>query len=261
MSNNTEQNKNENNQFLDHVNSTQRKIGHNKLQMEIETLHKEIDSWKLADSQKEIKLQLFNTTIANLQTQLREKSRLLTQLQTSLDSQGFGNNNPDSVQAHSLTQLLSDKEKQLQQTQLTVDDLQSKITVLTQELSDSQTQLQKAKDTTDLQSTELSTLKQTLEKHIRTINELESENLTLKQELVMKGNVVDNSQSELSILRQELATYKLRMEEQNQQMIETESELEKQLAFSQPPTTTDDITPRIIGVTKKKSRGDTKKRR
>lgn len=50
-----------------------KKIGHNKLQLEIEQLKSEIDKHIYANNEKEMKLSLFKKTISQLQQQLQEK--------------------------------------------------------------------------------------------------------------------------------------------------------------------------------------------
>ena len=50
-----------------------RKIGHNKLQLEIEQLKSEIEKHIYTNNEKEMKLSLFKQNITNLQTQLQER--------------------------------------------------------------------------------------------------------------------------------------------------------------------------------------------
>lgn len=52
-----------------------KKIGHNKLQLEIEQLKSEIDKHIYANNEKEMKLSLFKKTISQLQQQLQEKHK------------------------------------------------------------------------------------------------------------------------------------------------------------------------------------------
>lgn len=249
-------NDNDTGEFLDLVNSTPRKLGHNKLQMEIESLNKDIEAWKLVDSQKQVKLDLFKKTISNLQTQLQEKAVQVNQLQLLLD------NNPDSTQVQNLSQLLSEKDHQINELNLTVDNIRGKLESCTLQLDTFQKTTQDKTETVNSQTSEIDTLKITIEKQVRNINQLESEQLLLNQELQMKSNLVNNSQTELESLRQELAVYKLKVDEQVQQIIETENELQTQLEYSQPQEIPEDTTPRVIGTNKKKNtRGEQKKRR
>lgn len=246
----------ESGEFLDRVNATPRKLGHNKLQMEIDTLNKDIEICKVASAQKEIKLDLFKKTISNLQDQLQEKVSQINELQSSLD------NNPDSAQVHNLNLLLSDKENENGQLLSSVNDLLAKLKSCTLELDDVHNSLQNKSEIVTSQVSQINELKNTIDQQVRTISQLESENLALQQELHMKSNLVDNSQPELESLRQELAVYKSRIEEQVQQILESESELQKQLEYSQPPEISEDTASRVIGTTKKKvARGDPKKRR
>lgn len=245
----------ESTEFLEHVNSTARKLGHNKLQMEIDTLNKEIEAWKVADAQKEVKLDLFKKTIANLQSQLQEKASRLNELQSSLD------NNP-AAQIHQLTQLITDKDSKIEQLSASLEIVRRELDLCSSQLQDADKVQQSQRTMIDSKCSEIESLKTTIEQQVRSIAELEADNLTLRQDLQMKTNLVDNSQTELEILRQELAVYKTKMEEQVLLMMETESELQKQLEFAQPPETTEDTTPRVVGVTKKKpARGEPKKRR
>lgn len=245
-------------EFLEHVNSTPRIIGHNKFQLEIETLQKEIEAWKVADAQKDIKLDLFKKTISNLQGQLQEQATRISELQSTL------HNNPDSAQVHNLCQLLSDKDNDIHNLRSTSDSTRTKLESCNTQIEELQKVIEtKSKISTSL-SFEVDALKSTIDQHVRSIKQLESANLTIQQELQMKNNLVDNSQNELECLRQELAIYKVKLNDQVQVILETQGELQKQLEYSKPQEVSgsEDTTPRVSGVTKKKTtRGEPKKRR
>lgn len=243
-------------EFLDHINSTPRKLGHNKLQTEINALHKEITELKVADGQKEVKLDLFKKTISNLQTQLQEKAARITHLEEEV------NNNSDLEKLHDLNKLLVDKDKQLENLHSTLVELNTQLELRSTDIDELHKSIKLQTDTATSNSSEINALKVIIENQVQSINQFETDHLTLHQELQMKTNLVDNSQAELIFLRQELAVYKTRLDEQVQLIIETESELQKQLEFSKPQESPEDTTPRVIGSTKKKNpKGDLKKRR
>jgi predicted nucleic acid-binding Zn-ribbon protein len=224
--------------------------------MEIDELNKEITAWKVADAQKEIKLDLFKKTISNLQTQLQDKASLITQLESSL------NDKSDSTQIHNLNQLISEKDKHLETMNSTLEDLSTQLQARTSQLDDLHKLIERQTETTISKSTEIDALKVTVHQQVQSITQLEADNLSLRQELQMKTNLVDNSQAELLLLRQELAIYKTRLDEQVQLIVETENELQRQLEFSKPQESLEDNTPRVIGHSQKKThRGDPKRRR
>lgn len=257
MTDNVNQDTNDAAAFIEQANSSPRKLGHNKLQLEIDDLNKQIDAWKLADAQKEIKLDLFKKTIANLQNQLQEKSARITQLETNIHT------DIAKADVERLGSVLSDKDVVIADLQSDIDNLKSQLQDVTTRNERSQGQLQQSQSVLDQNQSEITTLKALIHEHVATIQGLESENMLLKQQLTMKENVLDSAQPELDSLREELAVYKTKLAEQVQLTIETENQLQTQLEHSQESLSADNTEmPRVIGVTKKKNtRGDPKKRR
>lgn len=216
--------------FIDQANNTQKKFGHNKFQLQIDELQQEIEKWKLADREKDMKVNLFRKTIATLQSQLQEKSNTITTLEQSLAEQSHS----DSITQlqHNHQSILEENtllKSQLSQTQLELDN-QSHANLLLQQ------QVEQSEQTITQSMAENEVLKSKLDQHHKELVAAREHITSLTDQLKMNTNLFDSTTNELQIVKQELAKLRSANEELasqhqtvTQQLQETEQQLHKQL--------------------------------
>ncbi|NBO99318.1 MAG: hypothetical protein EBU90_04215 [Proteobacteria bacterium] len=230
--------------FIEQANNTQKKFGHNKFQIEIEQLKEEIEKWKLADREKDMKVNLFRKTIATLQSQLQEKSNAITSLEQSL---------VDHPNTGVITQLQSNQalvqeenvslKSQLSKLQLEFDHQSQAHTLQQQELEHIQQSYKQSKAEAELLKTKLDQLNGELVSAQEQVT-------SLADQLKMNANLFDSTSSELQVVKQELAKFKTANEQLvnehqtiTQQLQETEQQLQKQLdAAANTPENNQSVT-------------------
>jgi chromosome segregation ATPase len=234
--------------FLEHVNTTPKKLGHNKLQLDIEALENEVEKWKLTDTEKEMKLALFKKTIATLQNQLQERAAQLSVI-VQTDSQATSTTHADELQTQ-VSELQTDKDK-LCNDKATLLVENAHVRVKLEELSSSNEELNacvvKLKD-------DNTNLKHGFETQTSAFAAMEQEIHTLRSQLGLQTSIVDNVTQELNTLKSELNKYKTtnkllndtieqhetHIKQVSLQLEETESNLHQQL---QPPASLQDAEP------------------
>jgi len=216
--------------FIDQANNVQKRFGHNKFQLQIEELQQEIEKWKLADREKDMKVNLFRKTIATLQSQLQEKSNVITDLEHSLAehpaTEGIArleNNHKSALEENLLLN------SQLSQLQLGFDEQSQNKLVIQQQLGQSKQSLAQSIVETEL-------LKVQLDQHTTELVTARTQITSLTDQLKMNANLFDSTTNELQVVKQELAKLKTTNEELlnnhqtvTQQLQETEQQLHKQL--------------------------------
>uniref|UniRef100_A0A6C0H7K4 Uncharacterized protein n=1 Tax=viral metagenome TaxID=1070528 RepID=A0A6C0H7K4_9ZZZZ len=222
--------------FIEQANNTQKTFGHNKFQLEIEQLKQEIEKWKLADREKDMKVNLFRKTIATLQSQLQEKSNVITELEQSLvDHPNTGViTHLQSNQVLVLEENLSLK-SQLSKLQLEFDHQSQAHTLQQQELQETQQSLTQS-------TAEAELLKAKLDQLNDELVTAQEQVTCLTDQLKMNTNLFDSTTSELQVVKQELAKYKTANEQLvnehqtvTQQLQETEQQLQRQLDAAHTP--------------------------
>jgi chromosome segregation ATPase len=247
--------------FLEHVNSTPKKLVHNKLHDEINKLQIEVQKWEKADAEKEMKLGLFKKTIATLQQQIQELNKTLHQSR-QLESTVGGSNDYER-KAKELQEHYDTKYNQLQKENSTLsnniqesiiakDKLQAHLNKLQIENDKLVLSKQKLILNQESQSSQLiekqyhiDNLQSLVSQHESTINNLTSELSLLKHEL-------QNIKSENDILTQQTRDI-------SNQLLETEQTLNKQLQVV--GSTQESIIKSDIITGKTKGRPKTKRER
>jgi len=241
--------------FLDDVNSTQRRLGHNKLQEEVANLEQQLQKEIQARKEQDMKLTLYKKTIASLQTQIQTQSAQISEMETKLMAKNDG-------EIDTLPGPLSEEIKQLNEK---INELQKleKSHRLDLQLTKDQ-QRDRERDSAEQLETMLSELQNTknaFESQTQDLKNLQEINESLSQQLVHARNIVDTCTGELDTLRYELSICKQTYEDQSQTLQETVQELEKQLNQC-VLTENDSPVLEIIGQPRRKNtRGDPKKRR
>jgi len=229
--------------FLNEVNSTEKKLGHNMLQVEIAALQKEVEYWKTSDNEKEMKLGLFKKTISNLQSQLQDRALKITDLeskirsQTTFDSKTILESN-NSIESLNLEKTEIQKQIELLQQQQTNDA--NTITSLKKQNLDLQSTLENTQSA--IHNVKLSFDKQTKE------NETSKQlNASLQQQLDMKTNISDNLAKELETLKITMASFQSQNETLKCSLEETIQQLREQLEHQQANDTPAPKLPQVAG--------------
>jgi len=221
--------------FIDQANNTQKRFGHNKFQLQIEELQQEIEKWKLADREKDMKVNLFRKTIATLQSQLQEKSNAITDLENSLAEHPHTTAVTQLQDSHKmvLEENVSLK-SQLSQLQLAFDNQSQTTQTLQQEL-------EQTKQTVAQSTTETELLKAKLDQRNAELVTAQEQITSLTDQLKMNSNLFDSTTSELQVVKGELANLRTANEQLvnehqtvSQQLQETEHQLQKQLEATAP---------------------------
>lgn len=189
-------------EFLEQVNSTQKKLGHNKLQFQIDELQAEIERLKRGDVEKEMKLTLFKKNISTLQTQSQQRLEEITRLKDLLD------NNPQVIESKSIQAQLDDTINQKKELQSIIDEKESAISIQSKkndELNSKNIELESKNSS--LQN-ELDTIKAHLDTLTKDYNDSQNKITELESQVHLKTNNSDSIINELEELRKELITYK-----------------------------------------------------
>lgn len=248
-------------QFLETANNTEKRLGHNKLQLEIENLNKELEKWKIADSEKELKLGLFKQNISQLQKQIVDQASIISQLRSDSD------NNP-------LIQQTSDNLTQIDLLQTEKVSLQRDITTLQNNIREISKQLESANyEKTQLQiqlekiQSETSNIKTKFDEHTKVLSEKDQVITKLTSKLTNETSVKEKVEAELETLKKEISKIKQDFEsvleekqETSLQLQETEQQLQLQLQ-SPSPDLQPNLTQNSIGTVRRKEPGVSKYRK
>jgi chromosome segregation ATPase len=189
-------------EFLEQTNATPKKLGHNKLQLDIESLNKEIEKWRLCDAEKEMKLVMFKKTIAQLQSQAKDQRDKMNQLEeTSKNTQLLQaaedlkvSNNTLTSERDSLLETVAKVKDEIAQQNSVVQTLQSTNQTLTNQVSRLNDDYLKIKQAFDGQTDALA---QATERS----NEL-------AKEVIMHMSICDSLKTELESVKTEIQIYK-----------------------------------------------------
>lgn len=228
---------NETKEFLDGVNATQKKLGHNKLQLQIDELQSEITRLKKIDVEKEMKLTLFKKNISTLQTQSQERLDEISRLKNMLE------NNPQMLELGGLRKEIEELTVKNNKLEIDIAEKDRLYNIQLCKNKELETITEKEQTQQNVTNEELNTLKEHMDKITKENNELQAEIDRLKSQVDLKSNISDNIMSELQELKDELAKIKsenkmledeLKLNEQNSsnlciQLQEVEEQLHVQL--------------------------------
>jgi predicted nucleic acid-binding Zn-ribbon protein len=236
----------DNQAFLEDVNSSEKKLGHNMLQVEIIALQKEIDHWKTSDNEKEMKLGLFKKTIANLQAQLQERTTRIESLEANMNGQ-INVNSQEKLESKTIIEDCKVEMDKLRQDldaahKKHIDD-EKMIQSLQHECQELQGSLNTAQNT-------LSSIHSSFDSQTKQIEAYIQNNKQLQTQLDLNSSISDNLTIELEALKNELAGYKSRNEKLQSSLEETIQQLQEQLErkqSSEPKKDDDAKPPQVYG--------------
>ena len=233
--------------FISHVNAIEKRFGHNKLQLEVERLSKEVERWKLADSEKEMKLVLLKKTISTLQSQNTQHIEKIAELEqvlkdahvsiglTDLQQKVTSLQNKASKQHETIITLQSEKAS----CEKHVTELNATVTSHLHEKARLEDELNQVKAAFHSQTSLMNTL-QEHERQLMVENEASSSLLqAVKEELSVLKQELVNHKSKAIELQDNLCQKEECISKISLQLNETESTLEKHIEMQ----TNDSVVP------------------
>lgn len=189
-------------EFLDEANASQKKLGHNKLQVELEAAQRELVKLKQSDDEKEMKLNLYKKTIASLQSQLQEQSNKVLQLQEALKDPSGAKQNTE------LQNELQASHEERQALQNEVNDKNVLLKLLQETVGTLQGEKQQAAISLRDMEQELSTIKGHLDEQVAMVESLTAAGKVSEQTVQMHMNMTEHLQKETQVLKEELVHYR-----------------------------------------------------
>jgi chromosome segregation ATPase len=234
--------------MVDNINSNEKSLG-NEFQLEITQLKEKIKEFENSSNQKDIKITLFNQTLATLGETLKKKDTEIKELNIKLNELEKEENN-EIDKLNCLVENNNTYEK----------EMEDKLNLIKNELSISKGITEKLslecerKDNLIRENhKEIEIIKEKLSGNVAIINELKEENRILSQEIGAKANT--SSGEEINGLKEHIIFYKSQVDELRSQLIETQNEID---LLTQPHEETNREIP-LLGTVKKKK--DIKRRK
>ena len=188
--------------FINKVNGVTKNLGHNKLQLHVDELEKQIDKLKSNEREYEMKMNLFKKTISTLQGQLQERSAYITMMDKQhIDPQY-------EKQIEDLKQIINEKDMLLSNKNDDITDIIRQVDILNVNLRNLSIEREVLiQQTSDAKkhygSLETHHQRQSIQLQVNeeTINNLQSK-------IILEENLKTNLQKELSDMKDELVKYR-----------------------------------------------------
>jgi ribosomal protein L29 len=188
--------------FINKVNGVTKNLGHNKLQLQVDELEKQIEKFKSNEKEYEMKMNLFKKTISTLQGQLQERSAYITMMDKQHIDPQYEKQIEDLKQIiNEKDILLSNKNEDITDVIRQVDILNMNLRNLTIEREELIRQTNDAKKHYGSLETHHQRQSNQLQVSEETINKLENK-------IILEENLKMNLQKELSDMKEELVKYR-----------------------------------------------------
>lgn len=171
---------------------THRKLGHNKLQLEIQKLNDDLLKERVANDEKEMKLGLFKKTISNLQQQLQNKHTEYQELLTKLND-----NTIPKIQDDTTDDIIKDLNNNINIHLETISNKDSEILQLNNKIKELDLQLIDSKNNNNI-------LSLNFDKQTHTLQNQTNINYELESNLKKLENINENLKSEIISIKDEL---------------------------------------------------------
>lgn len=216
-------------EFMDKTNSTQKKLGHNKLQFQIDDLQNQLQRSQAECSEKELKLNLFKKTISTLQSQLADKENTINQLTQQVEQL------TSKLDATPVPQTIDTEDQPSQNT----DNLQKQLHDQSIVIEDLKTQLQAKDNQIQTNQTELQTIKVSFEDQTRALLQAKETIDSMDNQVGVHKSTAEKTQEELDDVKRELVDYRQNIEALKQSLEDQRLKLEEatrelQIQLSQP---------------------------
>ena len=177
-------------------------MGHNKLQLQVDELEKQIDKFKSNEKEYEMKINLFKKTISTLQGQLQERSAYITMMDKQHIDPQYEKQIEDLKQIiNERDMLLSDKNQEIVEVVRRVDilnvnlqNLSAEKEYLNQQTNDAKKHYASLETHHQRQSVQLQVSDETINK--------------LQNKIILEENLKTSLQKELSDMKDELVKYR-----------------------------------------------------
>lgn len=225
----------DNEEFLENVNSTEKKLGNNKFQEQIKDLKKQLHDYEHKTTQDKETIDLLQNKINELNKTINCHLDNIKELQTQNE------NNTDKETIDNLGKQLDIKNSEITHLNQTIQTLNISIDDITKSKTSIEDELQKHHTHYSEFQTNFNKFNETHQESIQKLEELQNLVKTLEDNLSVKNNEIDTLKEENNFLKNELDNYKSNYVTL-QQELETRFEtlkndfLEKQ-AVNEPPLT------------------------
>jgi ribosomal protein L29 len=188
--------------FINKANGVTKNLGHNKLQLQVDELEKQIDKFKSNEKEYEMKINLFKKTISTLQGQLQERSAYITMMDKQHIDPQYEKQIEDLKQIiNERDMLLSDKNQEIVEVVRRVDilnvnlqNLSAEKEYLNQQTNDAKKHYASLETHHQRQSVQLQVSDETINK--------------LQNKIILEENLKTSLQKELSDMKDELVKYR-----------------------------------------------------
>ena len=183
--------------FIDTINSTPRKLGHNKQQLEIERLQLNINDLTQLISQKNNRIDSLNQTLNSLQEQLLIKSQEVSELNNKI-------NEVDDIYKNSVTNLnnsLINKDNIIKCKSESINGYICSLNTNCDEINYLQTELIKYKSLYNSSVLENTLLKQRIDTNTKQLDIYKNEITDIQDKFKLDTVLAQNLQNEISFLK------------------------------------------------------------
>jgi chromosome segregation ATPase len=232
------------NNFLNSVNNTQKTVGHNKFQQQIEEQQSEIKRWRVVAQEKDETIKTLSQRVDDMQKMIDEKEIVIKDVEIQLQSTSAQTSETTDNLLDELAKAKEENEEHIN----TIADLNKQLEVVSIQNEGLEMQVSKLDGKLTLQANELVQLKSGFDKMTSENDTLQSEVANLSKQLSSSTNITAAASTELQQLRDELSQMRLTA---NLQMAEAAAEMERQVAIQQPKTDTTTPTPRVEGYVRR----------
>lgn len=220
-----------------------KKLGHNKFQLEIEELKKEIESHIYTNNEKEMKLSLFKQNISNLQKQLQECHLKIQTLEESVNPIIEKDDSLLLNEIETLKKEIVSKEYIINSQKESIDTLNENNKLLENKY--------------EILYNESLNIKTTIDKHIASIQNLNETVVNLEAKNIQLTNNNTNLENELLFVKDSLVKNNELLKLNKEQLYEL---LEKEQKHEEPEQIIEQTIP--IGIVRKKlTRNDRTRRK
>ena len=184
------------------MNGVSKNLGHNKLQLQVDELEKQIKKFKSNEREYEMKMNLFKKTISTLQAQLQERSAYITMMDKQhIDPQY-------EKQIEDLKQIINEKDMLLSSKNEDITDVIRQVDILNINLRNMSIEREDLIQQTNDAKKHYGSLETHHQRQSIQLQASEETINKLQNKIILEENLKTNLQKELSDMKDELVKYR-----------------------------------------------------
>jgi len=188
--------------FINKVNGVSKNLGHNKLQLQVDELEKQIKKFKSNEREYEMKMNLFKKTISTLQVQLQERSAYISMMDKQhIDPQY-------EKQIEDLKQIINEKDMLLSSKNEDITDVIRQVDILNINLRNMSIERENLIQQTNDAKNHYGSLETHHQRQSIQLQASEETINKLQNKIILEENLKTNLQKELSDMKDELVKYR-----------------------------------------------------